>query len=188
VDDGVPVRVVEVIESPSLDGQQHRFAVNFALGQPSIARLGVKVWDRPNNSLWLEGYGGGALYDAMYGFGARIQHRVGTLGNGDSFFISPGLGVHIFPDWYAADSHAWRGPRGRWYQSDRGFYNTLYWLAGDVDFSWLHDFGPHLGFELGLKLGLAGRLGGTVGDDYSDGVMWGKNVYPIVALYTGFRF
>ncbi|HEY3789890.1 MAG TPA: hypothetical protein VGL71_13610, partial [Urbifossiella sp.] len=61
-------------------------------------------------------------------------------------------------------------------------------VAADVDFSWLHDFSPHFGFELGLKLGIATRVSGTVGDDYPSGLMWGKTVSPLVALYSGFRF
>ena len=188
VADGVPVHVVEVNDAPSSGGQQHRFALNFALGQPSVARVGLKVLDRENNSVWLEAYGGSAIFDVMYGFGARLQHTAWNLGNGDSFMVSPGLGVQILPDWYASSTYYGRGPRGRWYTSEYGSYNSLYFLAGDVDFSWLHDFSPRFGFELGLKLGLAGRLGGTVGHDYPSGAMWGKSLYPIVAFYTGVRF
>jgi|GEM_PF-7126690 len=189
VADGVPARVVEVVEAPPVsDGQQHRFALNFALGQPSVGRVGMRVLDLPRNSLWLEAYGGSALFDAMYGFGARLQHTAFTLGQGDAFFISPGLGLQILPEYYSTrDTWRYNKHRGLWTHGT-GFYSTLYYLAGDVDFSWVHDFTPRFGFELGMKLGLAGRIGGSLGDDYPSGVTWGKNLYPIVAFYSGFRF
>src|SRR5438874_2239000 len=38
-------------------GQQHWVALNLIAGQPSVARLAVKVLPRENNSLWLEAYG-----------------------------------------------------------------------------------------------------------------------------------
>ncbi len=187
VADGVPVRVVEVLELPprALSGQQHWVALSLALGQPSVGRMAVKVLSRENDSLWLEAYGGSALFDTMYGFGIRLQHTALTLGNGDSFFISPGLGVHILPEWYTTSG--WRTSRLRYYQDERN-RNVLCYLAGDIDFSWLHDFSPRFGYELGLKLGIAGRISGNVGDHYPRGVMWGRDLYPIVALYTGFRF
>jgi hypothetical protein len=188
VADGVPVRVVEYVEAPMPGGQEHWLALNFTLGQPSTGRVGIKVLDRENNSLWLEAYGGSALYDAMYGFGARIQHTAWSFGHGDSFFISPGLGVHILPDWYASQNVLHYNRRRGYWATSSSNYSTLYFLAGDVDFSWLHDFSPRFGFELGLKLGLAGRLGGRVGDDYPESAMWGKNLYPIVAFYSGLRF
>lgn len=187
--DDAAARLAALTEPPrTLNGQQHWIAVNFGVGQPSAARLGVKVLARENNSLWLEVYGGSALFNGMYGFGARIQHTALTLGNGDNFFISPGLGTHILPNWYDDDGmmsghrhhHDGYGACGR--------FTTLYYLAADVDFSWLHDFTPRFGFELGAKLGVAGRLAGAVGDDYPSGTMWGRNFYPIATLYGGFRF
>ena len=189
VADGVPVRVVGVMDAPeSRGGQQHWLALNLALGQPSVGRVAVKVFDRENNSLWLEAYGGSALFDGMYGFGARLQHTAWSLGNGDNFFISPGLGVHILPDWYSTNETLHFNNRRGYWVTGSGRFTTLYFLAGDVDFSWLHDFSPRFGFELGLKLGIAARVGGDIGRDYPDGVMWGRSLYPIAALYTGFRF
>lgn len=189
VPDGVPVRVVEVVEFPPEPptGQQHWASVNLIGGQPSAVRVGVKVWPRANNSVWLEAYSGSALYDAMYGFGVRIQHTAWTFGNGDSVLISPGFGVHILPDWYAWD-HTLHSDRRGYRSGWSGHWSSLTYLAGDVDVSWLHDFGPHLGFELGMKFGLAGRVGGDVGDCYPRSVMWGRNLYPIVAVYSGLRF
>lgn len=187
VADGVLVRVVEVVELPPrvLSGQQHWVALNLALGQPSVGRVAVKVLPRENDSLWIEAYGGSALFEIMYGFGVRLQHTALTLGNGDSFLISPGLGVQILPEWYTTSG--WRSSRLRYYQDERN-RNVLCYLAGDIDFSWLHDFSPRFGYELGLKLGIAGRISGSVGDHYPRGAMWGRDLYPIAALYTGLRF
>ena len=56
-----------------------------------------------------------------------------------------------------------------------------------MDVSWLHDFSSHFGFELGVKLGLAGCVVGNLGR-YPRGVMFGRDLYPILALYSGFRF
>ena len=75
-----------------------------------------------------------------------------------------------------------------WGYARDSYTNTLYFVAGDVDISWLHDFGPHFGFELGVKLGLAGRVSGDIGKYYPRSLMFGKDVYPIFAIYSGFRF
>jgi len=190
VPDGVPVRVIEVVDLPPQlpDGQQHWASVNLIGGQPSAVRVGVRVWPRANNSVWLEAYSGSALFDAMYGFGVRVQHTAWTFGNGDSVLISPGLGVHILPDWYASDPTLHYSHRRGYWTSSYGHWSSLTYLAGDVDISWLHDFSPHFGFELGAKVGLAGRLSGDVGDCYPRNLMWGRNLYPILAVYTGLRF
>lgn len=183
---GLPERTVLVsdCELPTL-GQQHWVSFNLGILQPFTGRVGVKVWSRPNNSLWLEAYGGSVLFDGMYGFGVRIQHTVRDFGAKDHLMVSPGLGVHIVPRWGAYETR---------YDSSFGYsysnysYNALYYLAGDIDISWLHDFSPHFGFEFGIKVGIAGRLSGNVGHDYPSGIMWGKDLYPILSIYSGFRF
>lgn len=170
-------------------GQQHWVSVNWSAPQPFAGRVGVKVWDRPNGSLWLEAYGGSALFDWMYGFGARMQFTVKEFGSGDQLMVSPGFGAHVLPQWQAETS--------RYYTSGYysfGYYtsdykrNNLYFLAADVDISWLHDFSPHFGYEIGLKLGLAFRVAGDVGDSYPGFVMFGRNLYPVISVYSGFRF
>lgn len=190
VADGLPPRVVEYVEyaPEQAAGQQHWVALNLMLGQPSTGRVGVKVLARPNTSLWLEAYGGSALFDSMYGFGVRLQHTAWTVGNGDSIMVSPGLGVHILPDWYTWDEALHYNRRRGFWESRRGHWSSLYYLAADVDISWLHDFSPHFGYELGVKLGFAARVSGDVGDNYPRHVMWGRNAYPIVGVYTGLRF
>lgn len=162
---------------PCDNGQQHWVSLNLSVLQPFVGRIGVKVWPRPNNSVWLEVYAGSVLFDVMVGVGVRIQHTALTFGNGDRLMVSPGLGVHVLPV----------------YSSGHGFFGTIShdagvtFLAGDVDISWLHDFGQHFGFELGIKLGLAGRIAGRIGR-YPRGVTFGRDCYPILALYSGFRF
>jgi hypothetical protein len=183
---GLPERTVLAEEyEPAAGGQQHWVSFNFGILQPFTGRVGVKVWSRPNNSLWLEAYGGSVLFDGMYGFGVRVQHTVRDFGTSDHLMVSPGLGVHILPQWATVEKR---------YDPNYGFsyydcsYNSLYYLAGDIDISWLHDFSPHFGFEFGVKVGLAGRVSGTVGRDYPRGVMWGKDLYPILSIYSGLRF
>jgi len=168
-------------------GQQHWVSVNLGVFQPFTGRVGVKVWSRPNNSVWLEAYGGSVLFDAMYGFGARLQHTAIDFGHGDHLMVSPGIGLHIIPSWRVYERYRGYDPYYGYVYSHYGS-NSLYYLAGDVDISWLHDFSPHFGYELGIKLGIAGRLSGRVGDDYPKAVMWGRNLYPIVSVYSGFRF
>jgi hypothetical protein len=168
-------------------GQQHWVSLNAGVFQPTTVRAAFKVWPQPQNSVWLEAYAGSALVHVMYGFGVRVQHTACTFRNGDQLMIGPGVGVHILPNW---DVYA-RTPHNGWgwvYVPDPYRSNTLYYVAGDIDISWLHDFGPHFGFELGVKFGLAGRVAGDVGKNYPRSLMFGKDVYPIVAFYSGFRF
>lgn len=189
IHNGLPERMVLATEcTPSTLGQQHWVSLNLGIFQPFTGRLGVKVWSRPNNSVWLEAYGGSVLFDAMYGFGVRVQHTAKEFGDRDRLMVSPGLGIHIIPKWQAYEkrhSHdPYFGPQHYYEYS----FNTLYYFAGDVDISWLHDFSPYFGYEIGVKLGIAGRVAGRVGDDYPRGIMWGKNLYPILSVYSGFRF
>ena len=168
-------------------GQQHWVSLNLCVFQPFVGRVGVKVWPRANNSIWLEAYFGSALFDVMYGFGVRLQHTLFEFGGNDRIMLGPGVGVHILPNWLVYDKVPTRDPWGYSYYTDT-YRNSVFYLVGDIDISWLHDFGPHFGFELGVKVGLAGRVGGTVGDNYPKFVMWGSNLYPIFSLYSGFRF
>jgi hypothetical protein len=187
---GLPERTVLAVECPppSTGGQQHWVSFNLGILQPFTGRVGVKVWPRENNSVWLEAYGGSVLFDAMYGFGVRVQHTARTFGDRDSLMVSPGIGVHIVPGWTTRENRYRSEPYFGTYTYYDSSINALYYLAGDIDISWLHDFSPHFGFEFGLKLGLAGRLSGRVGDDYPKGLMWGKDLYPILSVYSGFRF
>jgi hypothetical protein len=161
---------------PPENGQQHWVSLNLSVFQPFVGRIGVKVWPRPNNSVWLEAYLGSVLFDIMYGFGVRMQHTAYTFGSGGRLMVSPGVGVHLIPRW---STHGYFGGSN---------HGGIAYLAGDVDLSWLHDFTPHFGFELGVKLGLAGRLAGGERYSYPRGVMFGRDLYPILALYSGFRF
>jgi hypothetical protein len=61
------------------------------------------------------------------------------------------------------------------------------YLAADVDISWLHDFSPRIGYEVGIKLGIAGRVTGD-SDSYPHGVMFSKDLYPLINVFSGFRF
>ncbi len=172
-----PVPVEELPPPPRAEGQQHWVSLNLSVLQPFAGRLGVKVWSRPNNSVWLEASLGSVLFDFMVGLGVRVQHTARTFGSGGRLMASPGLGVHVLPS----------------YSSGRGFFGTtghsagLTYLVADVDLSWLHDFGPHFGFEMGVKLGLGLKVAGRL-DRYPRGVMFGRDLYPILALYSGFRF
>ena len=117
-------------------------------------------------------------------FGLRLQHTAVTFHNGDTLMVSPGVGVQILPNWdvYVHPISGWG-----WGIPD-SYRNTLYFVYGDVDISWLHDFSPHFGFELGMKLGVAGLAGGNIGKYYPRSLMIGPGAYPFVAFYSGFRF
>jgi hypothetical protein len=174
---------------PPAAGQQHWVSLNLCVFQPFVGRVGLKVWPRANNSVWLEAYGGSVLFDAMYGFGVRVQHTLLEFCGHDRIMLSPGLGVHIVPHRYTLEERQGIDPYlGYTYTYSYSTYNTLYYLAGDIDISWLHDFGPHFGYELGIKLGIAGRLSGRVGYSYPRWIMWGRDFYPIISIYSGFRF
>jgi hypothetical protein len=184
--------------APATAGQQqHWVAVNLLVLQPTVGRVQLKVWDRPQNSLWLEAFGGSSLFEVMYGFGARVQHTAAGGRNGDALFLSPGFGVHILPTYtasygrYEQWSGGWNlfgsGGGGRSYGYRETRQNSLAFLAADVDVSWVHDFHDHFAFELGCKLGLAFKIKGDIGEDRPS-LMSGDSVYPILAIYSGFRF
>lgn len=172
-------------------GQQHWVSLGLTTLQPFTARLGVKVWDRPNGSLWLEAYGGSELFEWMYGFGARAQYTVKEFAGGDQMLVSPGVGVHILPSQRTLERREYYYD-GYYYYGTHDVYKrtTASFLAVDVDISWLHDFSPHFGVEFGFKLGLAFRLSGRVDDnfDFFPNTMFNSNFYPLVSFFYGVRF
>jgi hypothetical protein len=169
-------------------GQQHWVSMSLGVFQPFAARIGVKVWPRPQNSVWLEAYAGSVLFEVMYGFGVRVQRTAWESGN-KRLMVAPGFGVHVVPSWLVESRTYYTDPvYGYSYYDYSSHRNALYWVFGDVDVSWLYDFDPHFGFEFGVKLGLAGLVGGKVGRRYPEFVMFGKSVYPIFSIYSGFRF
>jgi hypothetical protein len=169
-------------------GQDHWVSLNLTTLQPFTGRLGLKVWPRDNGSLWLEAYGGSVLFAAMYGFGARLQYTALGTEHGDRLMVAPGFGAHILPQYRTYDRVAYTDPFGNpvYYSDYRA--RSLTFLVADVDVSWMHDFSPNFGFEVGLKLGIAGRVGGQIGEDRVEWVMFGKNFYPVVSVFSGFRF
>ena len=177
--------------TPAKSGQQHWVSLGITTLQPFTARVGVKVWDRPNGSLWLEAYGGSELFDVMYGGGARMQFTAKEFGHGDPIMIAPGFGAHVLPNQRIVTRREYHSG----YYSF-GYYDYTYakstavFLAADVDISWLHDFSPHFGVEIGFKLGLAFRASGQVGD-WTRGIpntMFNSNLFPIVSFFYGLRF
>jgi hypothetical protein len=189
-----PARAADVLtgDAPTpRGGQQHWLSLNFGSLQPMTARVGVKVWDRPNGSLWVEGYAGSVLFDWMVGAGVRLQYTAAEFGYGDKLMIAPGVGAHILPTWEAAQRRYYRGS---WGWGGGGYYeydyerSPLVFVAADVDISWVHQFSPRFAFELGTKLGVAGRVSGQVGRYYPSYVMFGRDFYPVISFYTGFRF
>jgi hypothetical protein len=153
--------------------QQHWLALNLVVGQPIEARLQAAVWHRPTRTWLAELYTGAELADLMFGGGGRVQFTAASNERSDALLISPGLGVHVFP------RHG-----GNWFQDAEP--TTRYFLAADVDVSWLHDFGSHFGFELGLKVGLGLRAAGHW--EHPTSTMFGPDAFPIVSVYSGFRF
>lgn len=191
---GLPERTEVVYELPPLPasvaapGQQHWVSLNLTVLQPFTGRVAVKVLPRAQNSIWLEAFIGSVLFERMYGFGVRMQHTLLEFAGRDRVMFSPGVGVQILPTWTAWEKHRRLDPWGFNYTYWTPVSNSLFYVFGDIDISWLHDFSPHFGFELGVKVGLAGRVGGNIGDDYPNGITWGSSLYPIFALYSGFRF
>jgi hypothetical protein len=161
-------------------GQQHNVAMNLSIFQPFVARLEFVVHRQPTCTWLAEVYAGSELFDLMAGGGARVQFT--ALANperGDALLICPGLGVHVLPAHGSADEVYVNGA------FERTTVRT--YLAGDVDISWLHDFSPHFGYEVGIKLGIAGRLEGTMGD-YPRFVMFSRDLFPLINIFSGFRF
>ncbi len=188
-----PVVAADVLAgTPAKSGQQHWVSLGITTLQPFTTRVGVKVWDRPNGSLWLEAYGGSELFNWMYGGGARMQFTAKEFGNGDQLMIAPGLGAHVLPNQRRLVERRYYegGYYSFGYYQDRYEKNTAVALAADVDISWLHDFSPHFGVELGFKLGLAVRVSGEI-EPWTRGVpktMFNSNLYPIASFFYGLRF
>lgn len=169
-------------------GQDHWVSLNLTTLQPFTGRVGLKVWPRENGSLWLEAYGGSVLFAGMYGFGARLQYTALGTEHRDRLMIGPGFGAHIIPQYHTYDVVPYTGPYGTMVPSAAWRARSLTFLVADVDVSWLHDFSPNFGFEVGVKLGIGGRVSGDIGEDRVEWVMFGKNFYPVVSVFSGFRF
>lgn len=185
-----PPETAPAIDAPLPLGQQHVLGLYLSILQPCVGTAQVTVYRRNGISYALEVYGGSELFELMYGGGVRAIWTAGSNNRCDAFLVKPGLGVHIFPEntrggvrgwnYLAADvEYAYAEPK-----------TARYYLAADVELSWLHDFSDRLGWEMGVKLGLAGRVGGQWGseDPPNTPFAFGKSVYPIYNLFWGFRF
>jgi hypothetical protein len=152
-------------------GQQHLIGINLSIFQPTELRLQVAVSHQPTCTWLVEVFAGSELFDLMAGGGVRLQFTRDGNSRGDAFLLSPGLGIHVVP-------HS---------ESTAGSRLTETFAAADVDLSWVHDFSEHFGYELGLKLGIAGRLAGD-GDRPFTFTTFNKDFFPILNIYSGFRF
>jgi hypothetical protein len=142
-------------------GQQHWFGGHLFIGIPTGLRLQAAVLHRANRTWLLEGFAGvapgGWFGTSVVGGGGRVNFTVFTDGLNDAFLIGPGVSV-----WSASE--------------DRRTH-----LPVTVDFTWLHDFGPHVGCEFGVEVGIGPTLRGG-------GLFQFRHAYPIVSLFGGWRF
>ena len=145
----------------AVPGQQHWVSVNLGVFQPTTVRAAFKAWPRSQGSVWVEAYAGSVLVHAMYGFGVRMQYTACTFRNGDQLMISPGVGVHILPNWVIWNAHTPHYGWGWGGYPDPYRSNTLYDVAGAVTSHGCTTSARTSGFEIGLPLGLAGRCRGT---------------------------
>lgn len=168
-------------------GQDHWVAVNLSLLQPTQLRLQASVLRGERRSFAVEAFGGSELVEGMYGFGGRLLWTALHDGIDDALMISPGLGVHFLPEKGRKWEYAlWDGTVYR--NSPR---TPRTYIAADVDISWVHQYAPHFAWESGLKLGVAGKVGGTWGKDRANvqrSLMFGKDCYPLLNVFWGFRF
>jgi hypothetical protein len=161
-------------ESDRPFGLQHLVGLNLSIFQPTVLRLQMPLYFARSHTWLAEAYAGSELFDFMAGGGVRVQFTAASSpGRGDALIIAPGLGMHFLP--------ATEGGLLSYQSTRRGY------VAADVDISWLHDFGKRFGYELGIKLGVAGRMFGT-SDDHNDFSLFGSKGFPIINLFSGFRF
>lgn len=114
--------------------------VNIVGGNPTGLRAEAYPIGGETLRLGFEGIGGEQMGSWAGGAGARIQIRLAG-GERNAFFASPGVDVYFSP------------PQA----SGFGHYEWIYYVATDLDVSWVHRFTRYFGFETGIKAG--GEIG-----------------------------
>lgn len=129
-------------EQPSLIERNPLFDVDFLLGVPVAARVGLAVFRHDEQALLVEGMAGlDYLIVPFLAVGARYRF-VAWEGRRSELVIKPGIDVYagVVPIFFAVPFVA---------------------IGGDVACVFLHN-GPHLGFEWGVDLGAIGIINGGV--------------------------
>jgi hypothetical protein len=147
-------------------GQDNWLAINFVAGNPMALRVEAFPFTGKNIKVGVEALVGEQAGSAAGGLGVRLQIRL--AGNAhDAFYVSPGVDVYLSPPTTAGLGH----------------YESIYYVASDVDVSWLHQFTRHFGLELGVK------AGGEVALNAPAWLSTGHTaVLPELAIFAGFRF
>ena len=102
------------------------------------------------------------------GFGGRVQYALASGAWGDHLVVSPGLDLLVLFEGAGVDEP----------------YQSVLFLAPNVDVIWLHDFSPHFGWELGVHAGIGIGLSGR--DDHDRDA--GGRLTPLFSVFTGLRF
>jgi hypothetical protein len=149
-----------------LAGQDNWIAINIVAGSPSGVRLEAFPFTSGNFKVAIEGFVGEQRLSFAGGGGLRLQFRV--VGNArNALYVSPGVDLYVSP------------PSSQYF----GHYKTLYFVASDVDVSWVHEFSDHFAYELGLKVGGSVEFNAPAYESLS-----GTAFVPDLAIFTGVRF
>jgi hypothetical protein len=167
--------IVVAVDTP---GSENVAALNIMIGLVPAVRAEFLTRLDGGSFVGLEAFFGGGGTQVglatMVGGGLRLKIPVLSDHQNDVLFVSPGLDVFVVMKGQYTEDNAWYG----------GPYSNVYFLAANVDISWLHEISKHFGFELGLQVGAGIAF---AGQDGFNRVAAGE-IQPQVSLFTGFRF
>ena len=147
-------------------GSQSWLSVNFVVGNPTGLRVGIFPFSSERLKIGVEAIGG--EQSGMYAGGMGVRMQILLAGGAkNAFYVSPGVDVYLAPPSVGLLGH----------------YESVYYVASDVDASWVHQFSQGLGYELGMKVG---------GEIALDAPVWMSTsrtaILPELGLFTGLRF
>ena len=158
-------------------------AVNFMVGNPvglrvqafayasPVLRVGVEAMaaEMTGNPIGIKSeFMSPAGPDGVYAGGAGLRVEI-LLASGrhNAFYLSPGVDVYVAPP----TTHL------------MGHYESIYYVASDVDATWVHKFSESFGMEIGVKAG-----GQIALDTPSWMALSHEAIFPELAVFTGVRF
>lgn len=147
-------------------GDDMWLAVNFVVGNPSGLRVEAFPFSSRNLKVGIEAIAGEQTGSFAAGAGVRLQIRLAG-GPRNGLYVSPGVDVYLSPPTTTGMGH----------------YESIYYVATDVDVSWLHEFAHHFGVEVGIKAG---------GEVMLDAPSWVSTTHtailPELGIFAGVRF
>jgi hypothetical protein len=167
----LPDAFAQMTENP---GDSNWGALDLQLGNFAGLRAQLFLRDSGGVSPALEIFVGGSLSAAGFGntFGGGVHLPLTAISDrqNDALEVSPGVDLYVLL--HDARNEEFNTPQ-----------QSVYFIATNLDVTWVHQMASHFGWELGARLGAATPISGVL----NNGERAAGHVVPELGIFTGLR-